>query len=88
MDLADEGIQQNNCVGYYYNDSIERGDNCIFFLRKKDKPEKSYITCRYNIEKQELEYKIGKYLNSKIMFLKTDPEIFFSCIDYRLVPFS
>lgn len=54
MDLADEGIQQNNCVGYYYNDSIERGDNCIFFLRKKDKPEKSYITCRYNIEKQDI----------------------------------
>lgn len=54
MDLADEGIQQNNCVGYYYNDSIENGDNCIFFLRKKDKPEKSYITCRYNIDKQDI----------------------------------
>ena len=53
-DLADEGIQQNNCVGYYYNDSIERGDNCIFFLRKKNKPEKSYITCRYSVNNKEV----------------------------------
>ena len=54
MDLADEGIQQNNCVGYYYNDSIERGDNCIFFLRKKDSLEKSYITCRYSVNNKEV----------------------------------
>lgn len=47
MDLIDEGFQQNNCVGYYYNGSIRNGDEYIFFLRKKDKPEKSYITCRY-----------------------------------------
>ena len=54
MDLIDEGFQQNNCVGYYYNDSIERGDNCIFFLRKKDRPEKSYITCRYSVNNKEV----------------------------------
>lgn len=54
IDLINEGIQQNNCVGYYYNDSIENGDNCIFFLRKKDKPEKSYITCRYDIDEQDI----------------------------------
>ena len=54
MDLIDEGFQQNNCVGYYYNDSIENGDNCIFFLRKKDKPEKSYITCRYCVDDKEV----------------------------------
>ena len=54
MDLIDEGFQQNNCVGYYYNDSIENGDNCIFFLRKKDKPEKSYITCRYSVNNKEV----------------------------------
>lgn len=54
MDLVDEGIQQNNCVGYYYNDSIENGDNCIFFLRKKDKPEKSYITCRYFVDNKKV----------------------------------
>ena len=54
MDLIDEGFQQNNCVGYYYNDSIERGDNCIFFLRKKDRLEKSYITCRYSVNNKEV----------------------------------
>lgn len=72
MDLADEGIQQNNCVGYFYNDSIKDGDNCIFFLRKKDKPEKSYITCRYRIDSKEVEearYKNNREINS------TDVEI-------------
>ena len=54
IDLVDEGIQQNNCVGYYYNDNIENGDYCIFFLRKKDKPEKSYITCRYSVNNKEV----------------------------------
>ena len=54
MDLIDEGFQQNNCIGYYYNDSIENGDNCIFFLRKKNKPEKSYITCRYSVNNKEV----------------------------------
>ena len=54
MDLVNEGFQQNNCVGYFYNDSIKDGDNCIFFLRKKDKPEKSYITCRYSIDDKEV----------------------------------
>ena len=63
IDLADEGIQQNNCVGYYYNDSIERGDNCIFFLRKKDKPEKSYITCRYCVNNKEVEE--ARYKNNR-----------------------
>lgn len=63
MDLIDEGFQQNNCVGYYYNDSIENGDNCIFFLRKKDKPEKSYITCRYSIDDKEVEE--ARYKNNR-----------------------
>ena len=63
MDLIDEGFQQNNCVGYYYNDSIENGDNCIFFLRKKDKPEKSYITCRYCVDTKEIEE--ARYKNNR-----------------------
>lgn len=49
-DKQNEGSQQNNCVGYYYDDSILRGDNFIFFLRKKDNPQHSYITCRYNVD--------------------------------------
>lgn len=45
---ADEGEQQHNCVGYYYDNSILRGENFIFFIREKNTPTKSYITCRYN----------------------------------------
>ena len=46
-DKVEEGRQQNNCVGHYYDSSIISGDNFIFFLRKKDNPTRSYITCRY-----------------------------------------
>lgn len=53
-DLVDEGKQQNNCVGHYYNDSILRGENLILFIRHSNSPKKSYITCRYNIEKQDI----------------------------------
>lgn len=52
-DKADEGKMQNNCVGYFYDDSIRRGENLIYFLRKIDKPTKSYITCRYNLHSED-----------------------------------
>lgn len=48
-DLQEEGRQQNNCVGYYYNDSIMKGENLIYFLRKKHESNKSFVTARYNI---------------------------------------
>ena len=47
-DLQEEGRQQNNCVGYYYNDSIMKNENLIYFLRKKHEPNKSFVTARYN----------------------------------------
>lgn len=53
-DLIDEGKQQHNCVGEYYNERIADGEDFIFFIRKKDNPKKSYITCRYNINDKEL----------------------------------
>jgi hypothetical protein len=46
-DFTKEGKMQNNCVGYYYHDSIADGENFVYFIRKTEKPEKSYITCRY-----------------------------------------
>ena len=65
-DLVDEGKQQNNCVGHYYNDSILRGENLILFIRRSDSPKKSYITCRYNIKKQDIvEY---KYKNNQDVY--------------------
>nr|DAS64296.1 MAG TPA: PcfJ like protein [Caudoviricetes sp.] len=65
-DLADEGKQQNNCVGHYYNDSILRGENLILFIRHSNSPKKSYITCRYNIDKQDIvEY---RYKNNQNVY--------------------
>ena len=65
-DLIDEGKQQNNCVGHYYNDSILRGENLILFIRHNNNPKKSYITCRYNIEKQDIvEY---RYKNNQNVY--------------------
>lgn len=52
-ELVDEGKQQHNCVGSYYNDSMSRGEDFIYFIRKKNEPEKSYITCRFNVERNE-----------------------------------
>lgn len=58
-DKKDEGRQQNNCVGSYYDDSILRGDNLIYFLRKSDNTKKSYITCRYNLRSEDtVEYRL------------------------------
>lgn len=47
-DLVKEGHMQNNCVGHYYNDSIIKGENNIYFIRNKSNARKSYITCRFN----------------------------------------
>lgn len=53
-----EGKMQNNCVGYYYDDSIIEGRNLIYFIRKTDTPNKSYITCRYNLRDEDtVEYR-------------------------------
>lgn len=79
IDLVNESFQQNNCVGYYYNNSIKNGNNCIFFLRKKDKPEKSYITCRYCVDNKKVEearYKNNRNIDS------TDEEIVYNINDF------
>lgn len=52
-DFTDEGRQQNNCVGYYYHRSIVEGLNLIYFIRKANNPDKSYITNRFNIQSQK-----------------------------------
>lgn len=51
-DFTDEGSQQNNCVGYYYHESIAEGRNLIYFIRKTNSPDKSYITNRFSIQFQ------------------------------------
>ena len=49
QDFTDEGKMQNNCVGYYYHNSIREGINLIYFIRKTKNPEHSYITCRFKV---------------------------------------
>lgn len=49
QDFTDEGKMQNNCVGYYYHDSIRKGTNLIYFIRKAKNPKHSYITCRFKV---------------------------------------
>nr|DAI81306.1 MAG TPA: PcfJ like protein [Caudoviricetes sp.] len=71
-DLIDEGKQQNNCVGHYYNESILRGENLILFIRHSNSPKKSYITCRYNIKKQDIvecKYKNNQDVNGYDMII-------------------
>ena len=58
-DKAKEGQMQNNCVGYYYDDSIRKGHDLIYFIRKKENQNKSYITCRYNVNNNNtVEYRL------------------------------
>ena len=67
-DLVDEGRQQNNCVGHFYNESIVKGINLIYFIRKKDKPEKSFVTCRYNVGCREtVEHKYKNNRNEEAL---------------------
>ena len=71
-DLIDEGKQQNNCVGHYYNESILGGENLILFIRHSNSPKKSYITCRYNIKKQDIveyRYKNNQDINEYDMII-------------------
>lgn len=43
-DFVNEGIQNNNCVASYAP-KVASGQCVIFFIRRKENPEKSYITC-------------------------------------------
>jgi hypothetical protein len=67
-ELIDEGKQQNNCVGSFYNNSMVRGENFIYFIRKKNEPKKSYITCRFGVytkETVEARYKFNDVVSKE-----------------------
>ena len=51
--FTDEGNMQHNCVGHFYHGSISRGENLVYFIRKKSTPNHSYITNRYSVECHE-----------------------------------
>lgn len=80
-DFTDEGNQQHNCVGNYYHDSIAQGRNLIYFIRKKENPSKSYITCRFNIDSnQTIEYRTinNQYVSTGMLPPTTLAEIDFA----------
>lgn len=67
-ELIDEGKQQKNCVGSFYNNSMARGENFIYFIRKKNEPKKSYITCRFGVytkETVEARYKFNDVVSKE-----------------------
>lgn len=47
-DKREEGRQQNNCVGSYYDDYIMSGHGTVYFIRKANNKNHSFITCRYD----------------------------------------
>lgn len=48
-DFTNEGNMQRNCIGHYYHQSIAHGRNIVYFIRKAETPDKSYITNRFNV---------------------------------------
>jgi hypothetical protein len=48
-EFNNEGKQQNNCVGYFYHDSIARHMDIVYFIRKKTNENHSYITNRFSV---------------------------------------
>ena len=45
--MKDEGNQQNNCVGYMYLGRYAKGETEIFFIRKLENADKSFITLEF-----------------------------------------
>lgn len=72
-DKIEEGRMQNNCVGYYYDNSIIEGENYIYFLRKTDNVEHSYITCRYNAHAHNTTE--ARYVNNRGVYDDTERQI-------------
>ena len=42
--VVEEATNQHNCLASYVNRLIN-GDTCVVFIRYKDTPESSYVTC-------------------------------------------
>ena len=60
MDLTDEGLEMHNCVSCYISEVME-GDSAIYFLRKKEAPDKSFGT---------LEVRTGENGNRRLLQAK------------------
>lgn len=58
-DFINEANSQNNCVYSYYFEPVTKGDTLVVFIRKKDNPNKSYITCEVNPNSGSIKQYLG-----------------------------
>lgn len=70
-DLVREGQEMHNCVGSYV-DKVVNGECSIVFVRHKDTPDKSYITCQVRPNGQ-----IAQYYLAYNYYIKKDEDIAF-----------
>lgn len=59
-DFVEEGNNQHNCVGRFgYYEKMVNGYSSVVFIRRKDEPNKSFITCEVDNEGNILQF-LGK----------------------------
>ena len=64
-DIVQEGQAQHNCVGSYVDKVVNRR-SLVFFIRKKDEPDKSLVTAEYVHGRiTQLYYKNNQRVNNK-----------------------
>ena len=65
MDIVDEGKNMHHCVGSYV-DRVVNGDTFIVFVRRKDTPDKCYITCQVHTSGEIGQYYLAydRYISS------------------------
>lgn len=65
QDMSDEAQQQANCLASYIKKYIN-GESEIFFMRKKDEPETSYITIEKNgYELRQIYYACNRHVSDE-----------------------
>ena len=65
MDIVDEGKNMHHCVGSYV-DRVVNGNTFIVFVRRKDTPDKCYITCQVGTDGEIGQYYLAydRYISS------------------------
>ena len=64
-DVVQEGQSQHNCVGSYVSKIVERR-SIVFFVRKKDEPEQSFVTAEFkNGRLNQIFYKNNRHVTDQ-----------------------
>lgn len=63
LELIKEGSDMNNCVGSYwlnnYGNSAKKFNRGVVFVRRKNNPKKSYITCDFTLSDMTIQQYLG-----------------------------